>query len=68
MTPLTGLYITVVWMLEQKLGTHAMKGSCLREHPLECARLMVAGVERHLYARGVCFTHYSSIDGMCLIC
>ena len=21
-----------------------------------------------IYARGVCFTHYSSIDGMCLIC
>ena len=31
-----------------------MKGSCLREQPLECARLMVAGVETHRHAGGVC--------------
>ena len=49
-------------MLDQKLSTSAMKGSCLREQPLECAGVTVAGVERHLHARGVCLLT-SSIDG-----
>ena len=41
-------------MLDQKLSTRAMMGSCLKEQPLEGARLTVAGVERHLHARRVC--------------
>ena len=53
-------------MLDQKLSTRAMMGSCLKEQPLECARLMVAGVERHLHARGVCST--SSINRNILHC
>ena len=56
-------------MLDQKLSTRAMMGSCLKEQPLECARLTVAGVERHLHARRVCSTYYTiSINRNILHC